>query len=80
MANRITPAQIRGARGMLDWSMVQLAAAAGLSVSTIKRVEMASTQPVSNEAQGMIQAALEAEGMRFLDDAGEGVGIRLRSR
>jgi hypothetical protein len=39
VAEWMSPAQVRGARGMLDWSMLDLAAAAQVSVSTIKRIE-----------------------------------------
>lgn len=80
MSGRITPTQIRGARGMLDWSIPDLAVAAGLSISTIKRMEMAGSQPISKDAFAMTRAALEAAGVRFLSDTGEGIGVRLRAR
>ena len=79
MPDRITPAQIRGARGMLDWSMVQLAGAAQLSVSTIKRMEMAEPQPISDAAFRSVRGAFEAAGVQFLNDNGAGHGVRLRS-
>ena len=80
MANRLLPAQIRGARGMLNWSMVDLAAAARVSVSTVKRVETAMPQPVSDEIYLAIQAALETAGVHLLDDMGDGIGMRMSHR
>ncbi len=77
---RLTPAQIRGARGMLNWSMFNLAQAAGISVSTVKRAEDTGPQPVSDDAVFTIRAALEAVGISFLDDTGSGVGVRIQPR
>ena len=64
--DRITPAQIRGARGMLAWSMLDLARASSLSVSTIKRAELVGSQPVSGDALLLIRTALERAGVSFL--------------
>lgn len=75
----ITPGQIRGARAMVGWSMVDLARAADVSVSTVKRVETAGREPVSNELCGFVQTALERVGIRFLDDDGTGPGVRLET-
>lgn len=78
MPDSLTPAQIRGARGMLDWSMIDLAKAASVSVSTVKRAEQSEVQSVSDGVSRTIQAALETAGVRVLADTGEGVGLRLR--
>ena len=64
---------------MLGWSMVVLAKAARVSVSTIKRVEDGSPQPVSDSVFAVIRDALETEGVRFLADDGEGIGVQLRA-
>ncbi len=80
MPIRIVPAQIRGARGMLDWTMLDLAKAAGVSVSTVKRMETTEPQSVSSAAYGIVRNALETEGVEFLDDEGGGPGMRLRNR
>ena len=77
---RLIPAQIRGARGMLNWSMSNLAQAAGVSISTVKRAEDAGPQPVSDDAVLTIRAALEAVGISFLDDTGSGAGVRIQPR
>lgn len=73
----LTPAQIRGARGMLDWSVVQLATAAGVSMSTVKRMETGEPQPLSDEIRSAVRDALERAGVRFIDDEGDGPGLRL---
>ena len=70
-------AQIRAARGLLGWSQVQLAKAAGLSEPTIKRTEGAKAK-VSAEALAAIQRALEEAGVIFVPENGEGPGVRLR--
>ncbi len=80
MPSRLIPSQIRGARGMLDWSMMDLAKAAGVSVSTVKRMEMVESQIVSDGTVTLVQDAFEAVGVRFLDDIGAGVGMRLQRR
>ena len=78
--DRLTPTQIRAARAMLGWSMVVLAKAARVSISTIKRVEDDGPQPVSGAILAMIRDAMETEGVRFLADDGNGLGVRLRGR
>lgn len=69
----ISPAQIRAARAMLDWSMATLADKARVSISTVKRFEDGQGAPAS---VGMMQDALEVEGIRFVEDR-SGVGVLL---
>lgn len=76
--NHLTPAQIRGARGLLNWCMVDLARAAGVSVSTVKRMEMHDPQPVSDGIRTDVQGAFEKAGVRFLDDGSQGIGFQPR--
>lgn len=45
MAKVISGAQIRAARGILKWSVRELAEVSGISVSTIKRVEASDDIP-----------------------------------
>jgi transcriptional regulator with XRE-family HTH domain len=71
---------MRAARGLLDWSQEQLAAAAGLSVPTIKRSERNLGAAVSDEAIAAIQLALEKGGIVFVEENGEGAGVRLRKK
>ena len=65
---------------MLDWSMIDLARAVRMSVSTIKRVEDGRPETVSDRVVAVIRAGLEAEGVRFLPDDGYGPGMRLPAR
>lgn len=76
----LQPPQIRAARGLLGWSMSDLASAAGVSISTVKRMEIDGPQLVSNEIYATVQAAMEAAGVQFLDDEGEGWGLWLQPR
>lgn len=78
-SNRLTSTQIRGARAMLGWSMVALAKAARVSISTLKRVEDEGPRPVSDAILAMVRDTLETEGVRFLADDGNGLGVRLRT-
>ena len=80
MALQLQSAQIRGARGALDWSMMDLAKAAGLSVSTIQRAEKGRSEDVSSAVCSRLQIAFNTAGVRFLEDEGEGAGLRFRQR
>lgn len=75
----ITPAQIRAARSLLGVAQPELAALAGVSVSTLKRAEGSIQPSASEDAFKAIQVALEGAGVIFLpDDRTEGPGVRLR--
>ncbi|MGI4765435.1 MAG: PAS domain-containing protein [Janthinobacterium lividum] len=67
----LTGAQIRGARGLLDWSLAQLAAASGVSVSTIKRMEDGSEGSTRASKSDAVRRALQNGGvsMRAVDGA-----------
>ena len=69
----VSPAQIRAARAMLNWSMSDLARRAHVSVSTVKRFKDGQQTPTS---VGLMQNAIEIEGIRFLEDDGNGPGLR----
>jgi predicted transcriptional regulator len=71
--------QVRGARGMLDWSLWDLARAAQVSVSSVKRFEVTELDSVSRETADKIRDALEHQGITFLIDDGTGLGLRLRA-
>jgi transcriptional regulator with XRE-family HTH domain len=74
----ILPQQSRGARGLLDWTQVDLAKAAMLGLSTVKNFESdrRETTPANVNA---IRRALEDAGVEFLPAKnGKGVGVRLR--
>ena len=80
MSDRISPAQVRAARAMLDWSMMDLAKAAGVSISTVKRFDDETAALVTAETVSLMQDALETQGVRFLADDGNGAGVRCRRR
>ena len=58
-------AQIRGARGLLDWSLAQLASASGVSVSTIKRMEDGGEGTTRASKSDAVRLALESAGVQF---------------
>ncbi|KAB2911452.1 MAG: helix-turn-helix transcriptional regulator [Hyphomicrobiaceae bacterium] len=73
-------AQCRAARGLLGWSQEILAVRAGLGLSTVRDLET-ERREVSTESLGKIRAALEREGVAFIDaDAKGGPGVRLSAR
>jgi transcriptional regulator with XRE-family HTH domain len=75
----ISGAQIRAARHGLRWTVKELADAAKLSVSTIKRVEADHGVPaVSARNLAALHAALEAAGIEFIGTPDDGPGIRIR--
>jgi transcriptional regulator with XRE-family HTH domain len=74
----ITGRQIRAARHGLRWTLPELATAAHLSVSSIKRVEAEDGVPaVSAKNLARIQAALEAAGIQFIGTPDDAPGIRI---
>jgi transcriptional regulator with XRE-family HTH domain len=73
-----TPEQLRAARGLLNWSRTDLARAAGVSAETVNRAEGLRKDQASADALAKVRAALEAAGVIFVDENGEGPGVRLR--
>jgi transcriptional regulator with XRE-family HTH domain len=78
----ITSSQVRAAKALLRWSGEDLARAAGVSLSSIRRVEASKGVP---EAQNMrtliaIKKALENAGVRFVGSPEDAPGVRLDKR
>ena len=75
----LTGEQIRAARSLLRMEQKELAAAAEVSLPTIKRLE-AIVGPVNAYAGTVdkIRSALEDAGAVFVDANGLGPGVRLR--
>jgi PAS domain-containing protein len=75
----ITGAQIRGARGILNWSVRNLALAAGVSVAVLRRLEgfdgPAKGDPPAAKA---IRHALETAGVEFVTATLSKPGVRPR--
>lgn len=75
----ITKAQIRAGRALLNWSQVELAAASGVSLQSIKNIEVGKTDPRLSTATALRDALAKA-GVTFLADGqaavGDGVSLR----
>jgi transcriptional regulator with XRE-family HTH domain len=70
---------MRAARGLIRWSQGDLAREAGLSPETIKRLEPAEGRiPATTATEAAIERALVGAGVIFIDENGEGAGVRLR--
>jgi transcriptional regulator with XRE-family HTH domain len=65
------------ARAALNWSLADLAAAAGVHRNTISNFETGKYGG-SEEALTAIKSALESAGVIFVEENGEGPGVRLR--
>jgi transcriptional regulator with XRE-family HTH domain len=78
-AMNITPAQCRGARGLLDMTQVELAAASDVSLRTIVHFEADERRPVA-AVMTAIRQALEQAGVEFIPENGGGPGVRLAKR
>ncbi len=76
----LTPAQIRGARALLNLSQDELAEACGLARQSIKNIERGVTDPRLSTAMA-IKTTLEKAGVQFLEanDSAVGPGVALKS-
>lgn len=72
----VTSAQIRAARGLLNWTVRELAERSGVHRNTVTRIETEATAP--GHSISAVQAALEAAGVEFIPENGGGVGVRLK--
>ncbi len=79
--DRITPAQLRAARALVNWTAKDVAERAQIGVATVRRAELAQGAlgiTAANEAA--IRRALEGAGVIFVAENGEGPGVRLRKK
>ena len=75
----ITSAQIRAARATLRWSAEKLSAQAGVSLRTVKRLELLDGNlNARDQTIAALQRALEAGGVEFIGSPGQQPGIRLK--
>ena len=72
----VTSAQLRAARSLLNWTVRDLAEKAGVHRNTITRAETEATTPGHAVAQMVL--TLESAGVIFVEENGEGPGVRLR--
>lgn len=78
-AEALTGAQVRAARGVLNWSVRDLSEAASVSPSTIRRLEESEDAPAGPEpALPPIRAAFEESGIEFLFPPTGKPGLRPR--
>ena len=73
----MTPAQCRAARALINWTQPKLSEAAALGLSTVVDFER-ERRKVSSDAICAMQTALEAAGVIFVAENGEGAGVRLK--
>ncbi|RAI00135.1 transcriptional regulator [Acuticoccus sediminis] len=73
----MTPAQSRGARGLIGLTQAELARRSNLSESTIRDFEKGRRLPSINNLVA-IQRALEDAGVEFIAENGGGAGVRLK--
>jgi transcriptional regulator with XRE-family HTH domain len=70
--------QSKMARAAIGWGVRELAKEAGVAVDTISRLERG--EEIMPRTLAAIRAALEAAGVIFIDQNGNGPGVRLRDR
>lgn len=78
VSNMISAKQIKAARVFLDMEQKDLAAASGLSLPTIQRMEKLGVERSQAGNAEKVRRALEDAGVIFIAENGEGPGVRLR--
>ena len=79
LIGQMTPSQCRAARALVDMTQPNLAKAAEVGLSTVVDFERSRRQ-VSLDAVAAIEKALSVAGVIFVEENGEGPGVRLRKR
>lgn len=72
------PVQCKMARTALGLGVRELAATAGVSTDTVARFERGDA--LKDRTVAALQAALEAAGVIFIEENGEGPGVRLKKQ
>jgi len=76
----ITSAQIRAARGLLNWSRADLSTHSGVGASALMRLESSEGIPAGNiKTFEAVQKAFEKAGIEFLGTPKDGAGVRWKS-
>jgi predicted transcriptional regulator len=76
---KVSIQQIKAGRALVSWSQGDLAAASGVSIPTVKRLEAGGGALGGREDTGRrLIGTLESAGVIFIDENGEGPGVRLR--
>src|SRR5262245_57587695 len=75
----LTSAQIIAARALVRWRAEDLARESAVGVATIRRAELADEETSMTTPNDLaIRRALEAAGVIFIDENGDGPGVRLQ--
>ncbi len=75
---KVSIRQVKAARALLNWSQTQLAAASGVSIPTIKRLEAEDGNLGGrDDTAAKIRDALRGAGIEFTNE--NGMGVRLRN-
>lgn len=77
MIGYVTSAQMRAARALLNWSVRELSDRSQVHRNTITNFETGRSGG-DPETISRLRTALEAAGVIFVDQNGEGPGVRLR--
>lgn len=81
MGEPITSEIIRAARMLVRWDQKALAETAGVSHVTVRRLEAKPGALVAKRPTiAKLRSALEAAGVIFVDENGEGPGVRLKKK
>lgn len=75
----MTPAQLRMARSALKIGVRDLSGMAGVTTATITRYEN-ERGGLNDATRTKLRTALESAGVIFIDQNGNGPGVRLRDR
>ena len=76
----ITSAQIRAARGILNWSRKDLAEHPGVSFASMMRLESFEGVPASNfKTLESVKQAFEKAGVEFIGTPESGAGVRWKT-
>ena len=77
----ITSAQIRAARGILNWSRKDLAERSGVSFASMMRLESFEGVPASNfKTLESVKQAFEKAGVEFIGTPEDGAGVRWKTK
>ena len=78
----ITGAQVRAAKSLIRWSGTDLAEKAGVSLSSIRRIEAIDGVPdtASVKVLHAIQSAFEDAGIEFIGTPEDQPGVRLAKK
>lgn len=75
---RVTGAQLRAARGLLNMSVSDLAERTGLALNTVRRAEATNAPtPITPANAQLLVSTLEGAGVIFIAADTQGAGVRL---